>query len=129
MPDNLDQPSHALMRVVAAEPPYAAAIGDPERLRARILPAEGYYDLLAAGGADVDVWRTTYHHVMADAAAIVDWLRSTGLKPFVDALPADLRPAYVADYTRRIDAAYPVRADGRRLLGFPRLFVVARRAA
>ena len=35
--------------------------------------------------------------------------------------------AYLAEYQRRIDAAYPPRSDGRRLLAFPRLFIVARR--
>jgi trans-aconitate 2-methyltransferase len=126
MPDNLDQPSHVLMREVAAEARFAGSIGDPSQVRARILPAEGYYDLLAAL-AEVDVWRTTYFHLMDDAAAIVRWLSATGLKSFVDPLPAELRPLYLAEYERRIAAAYPARADGKRLLAFPRLFIVARR--
>nr|WP_316638839.1 trans-aconitate 2-methyltransferase [uncultured Roseateles sp.] len=126
MPDNLDQPSHQLMREVAADPRFAPAIGDAGKLRARILPAERYYDLLAPT-AEVDVWRTTYYHLMDDAAAIVQWLRATGLKPFVEALPAELQPLFLAEYERRIAAAYPARADGKRLLAFPRLFFVARR--
>lgn len=126
MPDNLDQPSHRLMREVAADPRFAPSIGDAARLRTRILPAEHYYDLLAPQ-AEVDVWRTTYYHLMDDAAAIVQWLRATGLKPFVEALPAELQTAFLSEYERRIDAAYPARADGRRLLAFPRLFFVARR--
>ncbi|MBI3368992.1 MAG: trans-aconitate 2-methyltransferase [Burkholderiales bacterium] len=126
MPDNLDQPTHVLMREVAADPRFASSIGDASKLRARILPAEGYYDLLAAQ-ADVDVWRTTYYHLMDDAAAIVQWLRATGLKVFIDALPPALQAPYLAEYERRIDAAYPARVDGKRLLAFPRLFIVAQR--
>ena len=61
------------------------------------------------------------------ADAIVDWLRSTGLRTFVEALPEGERAGYLAAYGERIAAAYPVRADGRRLLDFPRLFIVARR--
>jgi trans-aconitate 2-methyltransferase len=64
---------------------------------------------------------------MEDAAAIVQWLRATGLQPFLQPLASELREAFLADYERRIDAAYPVRADGMRLLKFPRLFIVARR--
>lgn len=126
MPDNLDQPSHRLMREVAADPRFAPSIGDAAAVRTRILTAEHYYDLLAPL-AEVDVWRTTYYHLMDDAAAIVQWLRATGLKPFVEALPAELQPAFLADYEQRIAEAYPVRTDGRRLLAFPRLFIVARR--
>jgi len=125
MPDNLDQPSHVLMRETAADPRFASAIGDATRLRARILPAAGYYDLLATR-ADVDIWRTTYYHRMDDAAAIVQWLRATGLKPFLDALTPALQAEFLAEYQRRIAQAYPQRADGRRLLAFPRLFIVAR---
>lgn len=125
MPDNLEEPSHVLMRETAADARFAPSIGDAGRLRARILPADRYYDLLAPHAA-VDIWRTTYYHLMDDAAAIVQWLRATGLRPFVDALAPALQPQFLAEYQRRIAAAYPARADGRRLLAFPRLFIVAR---
>ena len=64
MPDNLAEPSHRLMREVAGAGPWAGAIGDPAvagRL-GRMLEPAGYYDLLAPLAAEVDVWRTAYHH-------------------------------------------------------------------
>jgi trans-aconitate 2-methyltransferase len=124
MPDNLDEPSHALMRETAAQAPFAAHVGDAETVRARILRAADYYDLLS-GAAAVDIWRTTYYHPMRDAGAIVQWLRATGLKAFLDRLPPGLQPAFLAAYEARIDTAYPTRADGLKLLAFPRLFIVA----
>lgn len=127
MPDNRDEPTHRLMREVAAEAPWAGLIGDFSRFRTDLLGVQGYYDLLAPLATQIDVWRTTYHHPLASAAAIVDWVRATGLKPFVDRLPADLQASYLAQYERRIDDAYPPRGDGHRLLAFPRLFIVARR--
>ncbi len=130
MPDNLDEPSHRAMREVASDGPWRALVGDAGAGRAgRMLTASGYYDLLADLGADLDIWRTTYHHPMASPEAIVSWVRSTGLKPFVDPLPADQQTGFLAAYEARIDRAYPVRADGKRLLAFPRLFIVARRPA
>lgn len=126
VPDNLDEPSHVLMREVATDARFAASTGEAAHPRARILPAQAYYDLLAAR-ADVDLWRTTYFHRMQAASAIVQWLRSTGLRPFLDALTPALQAEFLAEYERRIDAAYPARADGVRLLAFPRLFFVARR--
>jgi trans-aconitate 2-methyltransferase len=125
MPDNLDEPSHRLMRETAAAL-LGIAANDGDQHRARILPAQQYYDLLALQ-ADVDVWRTTYYHCMDDAAAIVQWLRATGLKPYVDPLAPDLQARFLAEYQHRIELAYPPRADGKRLLAFPRLFIVARR--
>lgn len=129
MPDNREEPTHRLMRAVAAEAPWAEPIGNADRLRTLLLPLGGYYDLLAPAAARVDVWHTIYQHPMADAAAIVEWVRGTGLKPFVDRLPADLQASYLAEYERRVDRAYPVRTDGKRLLAFPRMFIVAQKKA
>jgi trans-aconitate 2-methyltransferase len=54
-------------------------------------------------------------------------VRATGLKPFIDPLPADQRAAFLRCYEAEIARAYPAQADGKILLPFPRLFVVARR--
>lgn len=129
MPDNRQEPSHRTMREVAAQAPWSDAIGDAAAVRTRILGIADYYDLLAPIAQGVDVWHTVYQHPMASAAAIVEWVSGTGLKPFVDPLPASQRAGFLAAYERGIDAAYPVRADGQRLLAFPRMFIVARRSA
>ncbi|HEY1227999.1 MAG TPA: methyltransferase domain-containing protein, partial [Ramlibacter sp.] len=129
MPDNRDEPTHRLMRETAAEPTWAAAIGDYSKLRTELLGLQGYYDLLAPIAGSIDIWRTAYQHPMQSARAIVDWVRSTGLRPFVDPLSPELRESYLAEYERRVDAAYPARTDGQRLLAFPRLFIIATRKA
>ena len=129
MPDNRDEPTHRLMREVAALAPWSALIGDAASVRTKILSLTAYYDLLAPGAAEIDVWRTAYQHPMESAAKIVEWVRGTGLKPFVDPLPDAQRESFLAEYESRIAQAYPPRADGRLLLAFPRLFIVARRAA
>jgi trans-aconitate 2-methyltransferase len=115
------------MREVASLQPWASKIGDPDSVRTDLLTIGGYYDLLAGEAAAVDVWHTIYQHVMASPAAIVEWVSSTGLRPFVDPLPPDLRASYLAAYERCIARDYPARADGKFLLAFPRLFFVARR--
>ena len=122
MPCNFDEPSHRLMREVHG--PWNSRVAEVHE-RAGVGGAAFYYDLLAPAAASVDVWQTRYEHVMQDASAIVEWLKGTGLRPYLEALPAALRTDYLAAYTEAIDAAYPVRSDGKRLFSFPRLFVVA----
>jgi trans-aconitate 2-methyltransferase len=127
MPDNRNEPTHRSMRELAGQAPWSAAIGPAASLRTAILSLQDYYDMLAPQASEVDVWHTIYQHPMASPAAIVDWVSATGLKPFVEPLDAGLRAAYLAEYEKRIADAYPARADGQRLLAFPRLFIVARR--
>ena len=91
-----------------------------------MLPKPGaYYDALRPLCARVEIWHTIYNHVLDDAAAIVEWVKGTGLRPFVDPLEPAERKEFVREYTARVAAAYPPQADGKVLLRFPRLFVVA----
>ena len=48
---------------------------------------------------------------------------------FVERLPEQLQAEFLSEYERRVDVAYPARADGHRLLAFPRMFLVAQRQA
>jgi len=125
MPDNLAEPTHRLMREVATNGPWTEKLKDAARLP---LPAPHvYYDALKPFARHVDIWHSVYNHVLADATAIVEWVKSTGLRPFLDPLTPDERTVFLADYTARIAHAYPPTVDGKVLLRFPRLFIVAMR--
>ncbi|HEY2707405.1 MAG TPA: trans-aconitate 2-methyltransferase [Caulobacteraceae bacterium] len=125
MPDNLGEPTHGLMREVAEAGPWAERLKDAPRRP--LPPPRTYYDALKPHAARLDIWHTIYNHPLADAAAIVEFVRATGLRPFVDPLSPAERAEFVAAYTAKIAAAYPPLADGGVLLRFPRLFIVAQR--
>ena len=126
MPDNLDEASHRAMRTVAAEEPWARCM---ERgMRERLPSQSAYYDMLAPAAATVDIWRTTYQHPMASPAAIVDWVRATGLRPYLNRLDAEEQLDFIQRYEALIERDYPKRSDGMRLLAFPRVFIVARKS-
>jgi trans-aconitate 2-methyltransferase len=122
VPRNFEEPSHRLMRETLG--PWAERTANV-RSRSTIASPAFYYDLLAPAARSVDIWQTTYEHVMTDAAAIVEWVKGTGLRPYLEALTPSERPLFLEAYTRAIDAAYPPRSDGQRLFSFPRLFIVA----
>jgi trans-aconitate 2-methyltransferase len=128
MPDNLDEPSHALMRETAAAGPWAGKLSAASGAR-DILPAPRvYYGRLKPLFAKLDIWHTAYNHPLDGHAGIVSWLSSTGLKPFIDPLTAPERQDFIAAYTERLAKAYPLSYDGTVLLRFPRLFLVGTRA-
>ena len=127
MPDNVTEPSHQLMREVATEGLWAERLQNAARVP---LPAPRVYwsdPLRPFGARRLDIWHTAYNHVLADAAAIVEWLRATGLRLFVDPLDEGERRSFLAVYQAKIAAAYPPTVDGKVLLRFPRLFLVAQR--
>jgi trans-aconitate 2-methyltransferase len=126
-PDNLDEPSHRLMREVAADGPWAAKLADAANARAERKAADWYFRLLREHATHVDIWRTTYFHPLHGAHAVVEWVKGTGLRPFLDPLEAAEREAYLARYEAAIAKAYPAELDGTVLLPFPRLFFVATR--
>ncbi|MGE8367082.1 trans-aconitate 2-methyltransferase [Cupriavidus sp.] len=128
VPDTLDTPAHRLMRDVAADGPWAGKLAAAAQARTALPGAAWYYALLRAHCATVDVWHTTYHHALADGpAAIVEWFKGTGLRPFLDPLDEAERAAYLERYTAEVARAYPPMADGSMLLPFPRFFIVATR--
>jgi trans-aconitate 2-methyltransferase len=127
MPDNLDEPSHRLMGEIASDGPWVAKLKYAAAARTERHPPDWYFRLLRAHAPHVDVWRTTYFHPLAGAHAVVEWLKGTGLRPFLDPLEQSEREAFLARYEEAIAKAYPAEADGTVLLPFPRLFVVATR--
>jgi len=129
VPSNFDAPSHRLMREVAARHPRAADLRPGlDRARAVARP-ETYAALLLDLTPDVDVWQTTYEHVLAAVQdgphPVLEWVRGTGLRPVLGVLDDDEREGFVADYERELEAAYPRRSFGV-LFPFTRTFAVAR---
>jgi trans-aconitate 2-methyltransferase len=128
IPDNLDEPSQVLIREIAARGAWAERQTRAESAR-QIIPAPSvYYDLLLPLCRKIDLWHTIYHHVLAGAPAIVEWMNGTGLRPHLARLDSAEQQAFLAAYGERIAAAYPALADGRVLLPFPRLFLIAVKA-
>lgn len=127
MPNNLNEPSHRLMKQVAQEGPWAEKLSSAAEARETLGSFEEYYAWLRQAGCSVDIWQTTYVHPLDGAAAIVEWFKSTGLKPYIDPLPPEERSEYLQRYQEAIAQAYPAQRDGKVLLRFPRLFFVAQR--
>lgn len=122
VPGNFDEPSHTIRRDLADEPPYA------DHTRDLATPAshepQVYLDALAALGCEVDVWETTYLHVLTGEDPVFTWVSGTGARPTLQALPEPLLDPFVAEFKSRLRAAYPPTPHGV-VLPFRRIFAVA----
>lgn len=124
MPDNLEEPSHRGMRDAALQGPWTTKLAAAQGARTELLSVQKTYDRLVGQCRMIDLWTTTYNHVMDGHAGIIDWFRSTGLRPYLDPLDADERDSYLRAYRARLEDTYPVQSDGKVLLQFPRRFMV-----
>lgn len=87
-----------------------------------------YYDLMSDKFSTIDLWITHYIHIMESTEAIIDWYRSTGLKPYLDRLKNDAeRSEYEQEVLKEILVDYPIQKNGKVLFPFKRLFVVGYR--
>lgn len=126
MPDNADQPALQLMRETASDGPWAAKLANVARPARQ--DAVWYYELLKPLCSHVDLWRTTYHHVLAGGAAgVVEWFKGSALRPFLTALDDAEQKAFLTHYQAEVTSAYRTMPDGTVLLPFPRMFIVATR--
>jgi len=127
MPDNIREPALALMREVASCGPWAGNAALDEAMRGDLASPGSYYDLLKPLCARIDIWHTIYNHVMDGPQGVVEWFKGSALRPFLSALDAGMGDDFLAAYLARITQHYPRRFDGKVLLKFPRLFIVAAR--
>lgn len=125
LPGNFDQPSHAILRDLAASDRWRPLLSGAELNRQAEDPGQ-YLDLLARAGCVVDTWETTYLHVLQGADPVAEWYRGTGLRPVLSALGEQHAEEFLAAYRERVRVAYPPAPYGT-VLPFRRVFVVANR--
>ena len=123
VPGNFDQPSHAIMREMAASARWCRLLRDVELNRQSADPAD-YAELLSLAGCEVDAWETTYVHILHGEDPVLGWYKGTGLRPVLAALDADQGADFLAEYGSRVRQAYPPRSFGT-IFPFRRVFAVA----
>ncbi len=125
MPDNLGEPSHVSMIAAGQDAPYADKIHSAAAARDFLPEPTDYYAALKPVCSRLDIWHSIYNHPLDGIAGIVEWLKGTGLRPFLEPLSADEQQDYLARYADLLAKHYPLQADGKVLLRFPRIFMVA----
>lgn len=119
VPGNVDAPSHVLAREVAAR------FGVTLRGAGTVADPADYAEQMAAAGAQVDAWETTYVQRLTGEDPVLGWIAGTTLRPVRDALSPEDYAAFHAALAPRLREAYPRRGDGSTWFPFRRVFAVA----
>lgn len=92
-----------------------------------VSPPVFYYDLLAPLTKKLDIWETDYLQVLEGENPVLEWMKGTGLRPMLTALTDPEKIEFLEIYGQLVKKKFPSQADGKTLLPYKRLFIVAQR--
>ena len=125
MPRNHQAPSHLLIEEAASDGSWHALLSQVRQVLRSVESAETYYRIFSSLVQRVDIWETEYLHVLEGDNPVSEWTKGTALRLYLDVLDEPDRGAFLARYATRVSAAYPKQPDGRTLLPFNRIFLIA----
>jgi trans-aconitate 2-methyltransferase len=102
VPANADHPSHLVAHSVAAEEPFATALGGYVR-KWPVLPPERYAEILDGMGFDeLTVRLEVYGHHLASSEGVVEWVKGSLLTDYEKRMPEEMYAEYLARYRDRL---------------------------
>jgi trans-aconitate 2-methyltransferase len=82
--------------------------------------------VLLDAGLVADAWETTYLHALQGQDPVLEWMRGTGLRPLLAALPPHDADKFASQFAARLREAYPPGPHGTQF-PFRRIFAVGHR--
>ena len=126
LPISFEEAWHRHLRETAASGAWAEKLANVRGVLPTARP-EDYYAWLSPL-ADVDIWSTTYLHILTGPDPVTEWMKGTGLRPYLERLTdPDAREAFLDAYRARTAKTFVRTETGETLFPFPRLFMIARR--
>ncbi len=122
VPVNFEEPIHRIITELVTDKKWS------DYCTPRIfhtLTEGAYFDILSQLTDKFEIWKTVYCHRMPSHQSIIEWYKSTGMKPYLDALDDEMQKEFIADVMTEIKKAYPVQSNGEIIFRFPRLFMLA----
>ena len=125
MPANQESPLHRAVFQTADSETWRSFTGQ-SRAMLNFQPPVEYFSILSPLAKCVDIWETIYYHEMRSLDDLLDWAKTTVMRPFFDKIPdATKQNNFVADVKRACADAYPTTNRGTILYIQKRLFFIA----
>ena len=127
MPHNSHSPAHQALRRIATDPHWSALLAAAME-STFVQPPDFYYRVLRKSASRLNIWETEYLQIMDGPRAVLDWLRSTAMRPYLQRLPNDSqRQRFEAMCLAEFERFYPADDQGKTLFPYRRLFIVSYR--
>ena len=108
MPENFSAPSHTSIADTVREGDWRERLAPFQREQPVAEPLF-YYDLLRGLSSSIDMWETTYMHILEGEDPVVEWTNGTMLRPLLDKLSAAGGSALLQHSTGEVAKAHPHR--------------------
>ncbi|MCZ7382567.1 MAG: methyltransferase domain-containing protein [Candidatus Methanoperedens sp.] len=84
-----------------------------------------YYEIISKFATRVELWESSYFHILNSRESVIDFVRTTGLKPYLDRLPSDeMKSEFEREVLTECKKYYKVQSNGKVLFPFERLFFI-----
>ncbi len=122
-PMNYKEPIHRIIEGLVYSDKWKNYFHNPREFYN--LKQEEYFDLLSKISSNFTIWETVYCHRMPSHESIMEWYRSTGLRPYLSALSEKKAAEFEKDVFEQVEKEYPVQENGEIIFRFPRFFFTA----
>lgn len=123
IPINCNEPLFKIIKNTAKQSDFDFSQAYFEN-NAALSPNE-YYEILSMCASSFDIWETVYYHEMLSHEELINWVRSTRLRPYLDCLNEREQEIFEKELLKKVKEQYPVMKNGNVILKFRRLFFVA----
>ena len=123
IPMNSEEPLFRIIKDTAAESKWNFETVHFEKND--VLSPNEYFNILSCCSSNFEIWETVYYHAMPSHKQLIEWVKGTRLRPYLDVLNPAQQSEFENDILSKVKAAYPVMANNKVVLKFKRFFFIA----
>lgn len=123
MPYNSAEPLYEIVSQVVKNPKWR--LSDKEIENNVTLARDAYFAILSKYASRFELWETKYYHILPTHQAMLDWIKSTKIRPYLSLLEEEEREVFEKEILEKAIQQYPTNEHGEVVFGFNRLFFIA----
>ena len=123
IPMNNNEPLFKLIKEIIQESKWG--IKDVSVQPNKTLSPNEYFNILTGCSSSFDMWETKYYHNLPDHKALIEWVKGTRLRPYLEHMNQKQCVEFETEIMEKAKGLYPVMENGEVILGFCRFFFTA----